>query len=81
MVKCPNEDERGHKSRCPRLFISLFFYLFFLFLLFKFYENGRHAIWIENIGESTLASLFFITLKINMVDFVSSHKVVEGMYF
>jgi hypothetical protein len=38
-------------------------------------------LWIENIGESTLAPLFLTNFKINMVDFVSSHKVVEGMYF
>jgi len=40
MVKCPNEDERGHKTKCPR---SSFFFSFFFFFGCSFYENGRHA--------------------------------------
>jgi hypothetical protein len=38
-------------------------------------------LWIENIGKSTLVPLILTNFKTTMVDFVSSHKVVEGMYF
>ncbi len=74
MVKCPNEDERGHKTKCPR---SSFFFFFLVFHFMKMED----MLCIENIGENTLASLFLTNSRDNIVGFVSSRKVVEGMYF
>ncbi len=80
MVKCPSEDGRGPKIRSSRLL----FFCFFNFIFNSCCSNSmkmEDMLRIENIGENTLVPLFLINLKINMLDFVSSHKVVEGMYF
>jgi hypothetical protein len=55
--------------------------LFFFFFLVVNFMKMEDMLCIENIGENTLASLFLTNSRDNIVGFVSSRKVVEGMYF